>query len=266
MTLNSPFDTLLNKPFRQDDPTPLYFQLYTLLKQNILNGTYEDGIQLPTELDMSTSLGVSRITAKRALDELAADGLVARQRAKGTHVTHEYVPKPVKAPLIGMLQEIESMARHSEVKVLEVIEMRPPAEIQKEFSLALGETALKMTRVRFRDDEPFGFYASWSRGLKRKIDKKTLESMPRLEVFRQNGVEITHVKQVLTAAAASPEVAAELQVEPGFPLLSLVRRSFNQDEMLVDYLHALYHPDRFQYHMDLTPEQTESAKRNSKNQ
>jgi GntR family transcriptional regulator len=264
MTLSSPFDALLNKPFKQDDPTPLYFQLYNLLKQNILNGTFEDGIQLPTELELSTSCGISRITAKRALDELAADGLVARRRAKGTHVTHKYIPKPFKAPLIGMLQEIESMARHSDAKVLEVVESRPPADIRSEFGLGPGETALKMTRVRIRDDEPFAYYASWSLGLKHHIDKKTLETMPRLEVFRQNGVEIAHVKQVLSAQAAEEGVATELQVPAGFPLLSLVRRSFDEDEKLVDYLHALYHPDRFQYHMDLTPEQTEFAKHNSR--
>jgi GntR family transcriptional regulator len=53
---------------------------------------------------------------------------------------------------------------------------------------------------------------------------------------------------------ASVEVAAELQVEPGFSLLKLVRQSFDEQEQLVDFLIALYHPDRFQYHMDLTVE------------
>ena len=81
---------------------------------------------------------------------------------------------------------------------------------------------------------------------------------------------MTLSEKIISRAAGKDRVTpGELvtcSVLSGFPLLSLVRRSFNQDEMLVDYLHALYHPDRFQYHMDLTPEQTESAKRNSKNQ
>ena len=62
------------------------------------------------------------------------------------------------------------------------------------------------------------------------------------------------MKQILSASAATPEVAKELGVEPGFPLLSLTRRSYDENENLVDYLSALYHPDRFQYRMDLTPE------------
>ncbi len=103
----------------QDAPTPLYFRLYSLLKDAILNGTIGTGIQMPTEQQLAETFGVSRITAKRAMDELAAENLVERRRGKGTHVTYQYKPGPVKAPLVGMLQEIESMARHSDVKVID---------------------------------------------------------------------------------------------------------------------------------------------------
>jgi GntR family transcriptional regulator len=257
MIPDSKFSIQQYKPLKQGDPTPLYYQLYSLLKHDILNGTLKNGSQIPTEPELSKLFNISRITTKRALNELAAEGLVTRQRAKGTHVTHEYTPKPVKAPLIGMLQEIESMARHSEAKILEVIETIPPSDICKELGLASNDTALKMTRVRIRDNEPFAYYTSWSLGLKHSIDEKSLRSTPRLEVFRQNGVQISHVKQILTATAATPEVAAELQVETGFPLLKLVRRSFDKDEKLVDFLQCLYHPD-------LTPEQTDTSVQNSK--
>lgn len=254
MSFDTQFDSLQQYPLKEDSPTPLYFQLYSLLKQNILNGSLEDGSKLPTELGLSKAFSISRITAKRALDELSAEGLVERRRAKGTHVTHKYEPKPVKAPLIGMLQELEFMGQHSDAKVIEIINTRPPADIAKEFGLANGEHLLKMTRVRIRDNEAFGFYSSWSKGLNKFNDKATLESTTRLEVFRKNGIVIAHVKQALSAKAANLKEATELGVDTGFPLLTLTRRSFDKDENLVDYLHASYHPDRFQYHMDLTPE------------
>lgn len=259
MIPDSQFNLQQYKPFKQDDPTPLYYQLYSLLKHDILDGTLKHDSQIPTEPELSKLFNISRITSKRALNELAAEGLVRRQRGKGTYVTHKYTPKPVKAPLVGMLQEIESMARHSEAKILEVIETPPPSDICTELGLGPDDTALKMIRVRIRDNEPFAYYTSWSLGLTHSIDKKTLKSTPRLEVFRLNGVQISHVKQILTATAATPEVATELQVEPGFPLLKLVRRSFDKDGKLVDFLQGLYHPDRFQYHMELTPEQTNTS-------
>jgi len=247
-------NTNKRRPLSQTDPTPLYFRLYSRLKQNILDGTLKHGSQLPTEKELSQVHNISRVTAIRALNELAADGLVSRQRAKGTHVTHKYTPKPVKAPLIGMLQEIESMARHSVVKVIEINDVLPPAEVSGTFNLTAEETTLKMIRVRIRDGEPFGYYISWSRGLDASISEDSLKTNSRLEIFRKNGIHITHVQQTLTAVPASVEVASELEVESGFPLLKLVRQSFDKDENLVDFLVALYHPERFQYQMDLTVE------------
>jgi len=254
MSFDSQFGSLQQYPLKENSPTPLYFQLYSLLKQNILNGSLENGAKLPSELDLSKTFNISRITAKRALDELAADGLVERRRAKGTHITHKYEPQPVKAPLVGMLQELESMGQNSDAKVIEITHTRPSVEIANAFNLTEKEQLLKMTRVRIRDHEPFAFYSSWSRGLNEFIDKDSLETTTRLEIFRKNGIEIAHVKQVLSAKAASTKEAVELGVETGFPLLTLTRKSYDKDENLVDYLHASYHPDRFQYHMDLTPE------------
>lgn len=242
------------KGLQQDTPTPLYFRLYSLLKGAILDGTVANGSQMPTEQQLAETFGVSRITAKRAMDELAAEDLVQRRRGKGTHVTYEYKPKPVKAPLVGMLQEIESMARHSDVKVLECKKLQPPGHVREALGLSDKGKALHLLRVRSRDGQPFGYYTSWTSGLNKPISKRDFAKTPRLAIFRQQGLKITHVTQTISAVAATPELASHLQTDPGAPLISLVRRSFETregKEHLVDYLHVYYHPDRFQYQMDL---------------
>lgn len=259
--ISSLFSEHQRQSLSQDIPTPLYHQLYTLLHNNILNGTIPTGSQMPTEQQLAESFNISRITAKRALDELAAENLVERRRGKGTYVTYKYKPQPVKAPLVGMLQEIESMARQTDAKVMVMDQLQPPAEIRDEFNMPAGQTALRVVRVRSRDGEPFGFYSSWTRGVTKKIGLKAMESKPRLEIFRDHGLEITHVTQTLTAMAATPEVAAALDTKAGAPLLCLVRRSYNPNEELVDYLHVLYNPDRFQYQMDLKPEDAPKKKK-----
>ncbi|WP_299592297.1 GntR family transcriptional regulator [uncultured Microbulbifer sp.] len=241
----------------EDTHTPLYFQLYTLLKTAIVNGTLERGAQMPTELQLAEAFGVSRITAKRAMDELAAESFVERRRGKGTHVIYQYKPRPVKAPLVAMLQEIESMARHSDVKVRACEQLQPPAEIREALGLEAGEQALYLERVRARNGSPFGHYVSWTTGLDGKISARQFSKTPRLEVFREHGLEISHVTQTLSAIAASEPVASELDIAPGAPLLSLTRRSYckiNGEEKLADFMQVLYHPDRFQYQMDLTAE------------
>lgn len=240
---------------QQDLPTPLYFRLYSMLKNAILDGTIGNGAQMPTEQQLAETFGVSRITAKRAMDELAAEDLVQRRRGKGTHVTYEYTPKPVKAPLVGMLQEIESMARHSEVKVIECKKQTPPGEIREALAMEEGDKALHLVRVRSREGQAFAFYDSWTTGLNKPLGKRDFLKSTRLEIFRKQGLKITHVTQTISAIAATDELAQHLQTEAGAPLISLIRRSYEtrkKVEYLVDYMQVYYHPDRFQYQMDLT--------------
>ena len=253
--LKSLFSQKQRDMLSKDSPTPLYFQLYKLLNTCILDGTFQIGMRLPTEKQLSKEFNISRITAKRSLDELAEAGLVERHRGKGTHVIYQYKPKPVHAPLVGMLQEIESMARNSRATVLDCATLQPPQAIREQLGLEAGETALYLERFREREGQRFGYYISWTIGVKKPRNPKIFEKTPRLSYFRQNGLEITHVKQTISAVAASDEAADALGVEPGSPLLSLTRRSFNRvndEEHLMDYLQVYYHPDRFQYRMDLT--------------
>lgn len=253
--LQSVFSQKQRKALTDDSPTPLYFRLYSLLKNCIIDGTFTNGVQLPTEKQLSQEFAVSRITAKRSLDELAVEGLVERHPGKGTHVIYQYKPKPVHAPLVGMLQEIESMALNSTATVLDSDMLQPPQKIRDEFGLKAGETALYLARVRERDKLKFGYYTSWTLGVKLPDDPGIFVKTPRLAYFREQGLEMTHVTQTIRAVGATQDAADALGVELGSPLLHLTRRSFNKvdgEEHLIDYLTVVYHPERFQYRMDLS--------------
>ncbi len=255
------FDTLCAESscneLDKSSPTPLYFQLYGLLKALILDGTLPCGSRMPTEEALASLFKVSRITAKRAMDDLAAESLLARSRGKGTHVTYRYSPRPVKAPLVGMLQEIETMARNSRARVIRCSWQEPPQAVRDELALDPGEKALHLVRVRQRDQLDFGYYTSWTAGVEMPGDPAIFETTPRLSFFRQKGLEVTHVKQTLSAEAASAEAAKALAVAEGSALLSLTRRSYNKSaegERMHDYLRVLYNPEHFRYEMDLEVE------------
>lgn len=249
------FSQHIQKQLSKASPTPLYHQLFTVLKGMIIDGTLEFGARMPTEEQLAELFNVSRITAKRAMDELANEALVERRRGKGTHVTYRYSPKPVHAPLTGMLQEIESMARNSSAEILDYGMRIPPQAIREQLDLADGQGALHLLRVRVREGLKFGYYTSWTAGVDMPANPAIFENTPRLSYFRENGLEVTHVTQTLTAIAADAKVAAALEITEGSPLLSLTRRSFKTAsgaEQLMDFLQVLYNPEHFQYSMDLT--------------
>ncbi len=243
-----------------DSPTPLYHQLHTMLRDCIVGGVLNDGDRIPSEKELAEAFGVSRITARRALNELVLENLVDRHRGRGTFVNHRYHRDLVSAPLVGMLENLESMGRETRVKVLSLRFLRPAAKLAEEFQLGDSEQVCQIVRVRSHHSMPFAYYESWSVGFDRGLTKRMLEQRPRLELFKDFGVRITHIEQTLSAEAASPAAAEALGIMPGKPLLKLVRRSFNKRGQQVDHLDGVYNPDRFQYQMVLDIEAGASSK------
>ena len=232
---------------------PLYHQLYSVLKAAILDGTIPYDEQMPTEQQLAATFGVSRITAKRAMDELAAEQLIARFRGKGSHVIYKYEPQPVRAPLVGMLENLIEMGKHSIVRVISIDKVVPPEDIRTLLGLGDDELAYRVIRVRSNEEgEPYAYYVSHTAGITKGFTKRKLESTPRLDILRENGIDLARIEQVLSAENASQQIAEELDVEPGAALLSIRRQSYNGDGNVVDVIDGLYAPNRFQYAMVLS--------------
>jgi len=231
---------------------PLYHRLYSVLKGAIIDGTIAYDARMPTEQQLAATFDVSRITAKRAMDDLAAEDLIARFRGKGSHVTYRYKPQPVRAPLVAMLEDLIEMGKHSIIRVISVEKVVAPAEIREQLGLGDRDTVHKVVRVLSNEEgEPYAHYASWTARVTSGFTKKNLESRARLDVLRDCGIRLTKVDQVLSAEKATTKIAHELQVEPGEALLSVRRNSYNEDGIVVDVLECLYNPKRYQFAMVL---------------
>ena len=101
-----------------DSPSPLYFQLYTVLHDAIAKGVLPNESRMPSEKELADGFDVSRITARRTLAELAAKGLVVRHRGKGTFVSHADRPAPIVAPLGSNAESLGDLGRDTTLTVL----------------------------------------------------------------------------------------------------------------------------------------------------
>lgn len=241
---------------RADGPIPLYHQLYGLLKQRILSGSLAEGAALPTEAELASGFDVSRITAKRGMDLLASEGLIARRRGKRSSVVYQAPKADLDAPLVGMLQRLAGMSHETSVKALHIAHRIPPPNIRAELGLSEGEKVHYVTRVRYdQQDVPFAYYESWTCGIDTGFTAAQIEKRQRFDIMAENGHRISHIEQFLSAAQASPLVAELLELHAGDPVLTLVRHSYDEEGVLVDILHCQYHPDRFHYRMNLSAEE-----------
>ena len=107
--LDAPTLTLKSDQIDEMSPVPLYQQIYELLRAAILDGRLKVNARLPAEQDLTQSLGVSRITVKRAMNELAVAGMVRRQRGIGTVVTYDAAAPTVRGSFDTMINGLTRM-------------------------------------------------------------------------------------------------------------------------------------------------------------
>ncbi len=233
-------------------PMPLYHRLYVILRERIATGVYRVGHVLPSEASLIADFGVSRITAKRALDELSSDGLVHRARGRGTTVVSR--PKdtrgssPIRSDIGQLMQNLFAIGRDTSVELLEFGYVPAPAHIAEQLHIAEGALVQRAVRVRTLANEPLSQSSSFVREeVGRSFDEAALASAPLIDLIGRAGVEIATVEQSITATLASSLTASRLGVAIGNPLL-LVRRVMSDAQLRpVELLEVLYRPDRFEY-------------------
>ncbi len=235
--------------------TPLYHQLYILLRSRIIDGVIGDGARLPTEQELAEAFDVSRITAKRAMQGLVADGLAQRRRGRGSYATH--IPAhAVDVPVTGLLENLVSLNKRMTVSVLELDQAPAPAALRAEADLAPHERVCRVTRTRSNESgQPFAWYMSWTTGeaAASHFTKQALELRPRLEILLEHGIVVERAEQDLFAGGASEAAAQALDLVPGDPVLKVERRCYDSAGHCLDWLRGEYHPLRFRYRMSLSP-------------
>ncbi len=248
------FTDVERKSLQGEGPIPVYHQLYLLIKRKITDGAIVYGIKLPTEQQVALAFGVSRITAKRVLDLLASDALIERKRGRGSHVVFQASEAEVDVPLVGMLERLADMSKTTKVRVLQIEKCVPPRRIADNLNLEADEKVHYVERVRWNNRIPFAYYESWTRGIIKGFTAREITRRQRFAIMEENGHHIVRIEQYLSAASVTANVAEHLELNPGDPVLTLIRRSFDESGDVVDLLHVQYHPGRFHYRMSLTRE------------
>ncbi len=242
-------------------PTPLYHQIYVLLREQILGGIYSDNELVPTEHELTRRFGVSRITAKRALDELASEGLVVRRRGKGTTVASRVPAPAVNANISGLLENLLMMGLKTKVEIIDFAYVPASDDVARALDLPAGEEVQRAVRVRSIDGAPLSYTTSYvPAALGRTYGRKDLATKPLLELLEHAGVLIGSADQTIGAVLADSIVGPLLGVRIGAPLLSVTRTVIDQHGRPVEYIAILYRPDRYQYRMKLTRVQGAATK------
>ncbi len=233
-------------------PLPLYHQLEEDLRARIHAKEFVGGDALPTEEQMCEQYGVSRITVRRALDSLIAQGLIVRRRGVGSFVS---TPKTgvQSVRLSGSLDEFLAAAGLLQTDVLSLSKVVAPPQVADFLMLDRGERVVQLEGVCRLKEAPVGYlriYFPLAVGqlLKRKdIDS----SSPVVRIIeRKLNTRVARAEQVIEPDRAGEFAARHLGIDPDAPILRVTRVYYTAADQPIEVALMRYHPERYRYSID----------------
>lgn len=227
-------------------------RVYLVLRDGIASGDLAVGTRLPSEPELAAAHDVSRVTVRRALDQLEREQLIRRQPGAGTFVLGGGGRKTIVADLANMLAQLVEMGRATRVKLLSFGYMLPPPAVAQALRLAPAERTQRSVRVRYLDSEPFSYLVTHvPERIGLTYSEGDLATTPLLALLERSGVAAEQASQTISATLAGPDVAEALSIDVGAPLLSVTRAVFGPDGQGIEHLTGLYRPDLYSFQMDL---------------
>ncbi|GAA6114382.1 GntR family transcriptional regulator [Apilactobacillus apinorum] len=136
----------------------VYRRVLADLKQKIIDNQFENK-RLPDERTLSESYNVSRSSVKRALKELADDGIIFKKRGSGTFINPLYMKNKTifhyEGSNLGITDSMKSQGKVPKIKLLSFNVVPASKEIQQDLFLAEGDFVYEIQRLRLFDDKPF---------------------------------------------------------------------------------------------------------------
>ncbi len=232
---------------------PLYHQIFLALRDEILRGERREGSALATEHELAAAWGVSRITARRALDELAEHKLVERRRRTGTRVIFRPAAPPMEAHLDHAVEALLAFGRDTQVRVLSIGEELADADAAAALALAPGASVVRAVRLRLLDGEPLGRVTSQvpAAAAMGRIDAAALAAKPMLALLQDLGHTLQGGHQTISALSADPALATTLAIEPRAAILRVERAVTGAGGAPILRTVADYRADRYRLNLDL---------------
>lgn len=227
-------------------------RVYLLLRDQIAQGEPGVGAALPGEQKLAEMHDVSRVTIRRALQSLAADGLIEKRSGAGSIVTAQAPRAGIAANMATLIPQIVQMGTGTTARLLAFSYGPPPPAAGSALGLAADAKVQTATRVRYQDGKPFSHLTTHvPEDIARNYSEADLATTPLFQLLERGGVSVDSAEQSVSATLAAPDVAEALEISVGTALLSLTRIVRDANGRGVEYLSALYRPDMFRLEMEL---------------
>jgi GntR family transcriptional regulator len=223
-------------------PVPLYYQVEQILRSRIESGELSVGQLIPTELELTGEFDVSRSTIRQAIGALEIDGLVRRERGRGTFVNA--CPPPVRTfKMHGTIQALHHMGDNTRIELFSKELIVPDIQTKKEMNLGKESKLYRFDGIRTDDKKHTIFFQILiPEEYGKNIDLTQDFNPPQLinQVEQSAGQTANRVYQTIRTVPADSKVSKLIGVPPGQLLIFTKRLYVAEDgrtlELAINYI------------------------------
>lgn len=221
----------------------LYIKVLESLKEKINADVYSVGSALPTEKQLIDEYQVSRITVRKAVDELVKLKLVEKRRGSGTYVLEKQLSHQMNT-LAGTSEIQHGNNKTVKYKVTQFFMDTENVSVHKLLGLNEDEPLYYIRRVKYIDDQPRIVEDSYMPvALFPDLNISTLEKSKFDYVEHEKKMTIEGSRQEFTAVESNEDIMKLLGLEKSHPIINLRSISNLTDGRKFDYTEAWFHPD-----------------------
>lgn len=227
-------------------------QVSAELEARILEGIYVSSQKLPSEYDLAKEFDCSRLTIRKAVDDLIKKNILVKRRGKGSYVMSQQKIQSGRAGLQGFTEAAKAYGKTSKTEVIsfEQLTLVPP-EVLEALQVDPEATIYELVRRRLLDDEPMTVEKIYLG--KEYVKGLTLNDFEgSLFELIERKIDIAYSHQEVEAILVEPEISTLLDVPVGQPLLQVHSVTFALDATPILYDSSFYRADRYTFKNTLT--------------
>ncbi|MEC4200437.1 MULTISPECIES: GntR family transcriptional regulator [Bacillus] len=240
---------------KKDSHIPIYYQIETEIKKLAETKDLKPGDLIPSEREFAEKYEVSRMTVRQAVNNLVNEGILVRQRGKGTFIAEPKIEQPLKG-LTSFSEDMKSRGMRPGTKMLGFGVIPCDQSIARKLEIHEGASVYEVKRIRLADDIPMAYEISYLpadliNGLTEDIMSASLYD------YVENTLSLTidRAAQTLEPAIASPAESEPLDIEEGAPVLLIERLSYLDDGRPFEVVKSVYRGDRYKFVIDMKREE-----------
>lgn len=238
---------------KHDISVPLHQQAEDYLRKMIQQEEYQGGKLLPTEIELSHTLNISRNTLRQAINKLVFEGLLTRKKGYGTCVAPKHVMSNARN-WMSFSQEMSAQGMAVQNFELHISWKKAPTAASEFFGTVPEQKLLCLERLRGKPEGAFVFFISY---FSPDIPMSVSEDMsrPLYEILSQRyGIKVKTSREQIFAAGASSEIAEKLDLSEGEPILVRKRFVLDENEKPIEFNIGYYRADSFTYYIECSNE------------